>query len=62
LGDELTADDIIAFAGMPPRPNLVGATFSAWAKEGKLHNTGHYVKSKRMARNAGRIAVWRVIR
>lgn len=64
VGDEITADDLIAAVGLPDvganRNNVVGAWFSAKAKGGALEFAGRYAKSERVVRHGNTQRVWRV--
>lgn len=64
-GEELTADDLVRYVGLPDagpaRNNVVGAWFSAKAKAGRIEWTGTFRKSERVAGHGNLQRVWRVI-
>jgi hypothetical protein len=64
-GTEFSADDLTRKCGLPDsgpnRNNVVGAWFSALAKESRIRFTGRMRKSERVDRHVGLQRIWRKV-
>jgi hypothetical protein len=60
-GGTFTADDLIDRVGVPNSPNGVGAIVNGFARRGLIIRAG-YRRSRRPARHAGMVSVWRAAR
>lgn len=56
-----TSDDLVDAIGLPPVPNLLGATFLHWRRARRIHPVG-YQQSSRTSAHARIIRVWQVLR
>ncbi len=61
VDSDFTSDDLVAAIGLPRRRNQVGALLSHLVKRGLVRRVG-FRASRRAARRAGIVAVWRRLR